>query len=81
MSCDVGFWKSCDAGFFNTDVETSFGGKEIKSLSVLEIINCHLKIEKIAWDGGCGKGGRRPAKYGNCAPIQYIGKWGWGIGG
>ena len=27
---------SCDAGFFNTDVETSFGGKEINRLGVLE---------------------------------------------
>ncbi len=27
---------SCDAGFFNTDVETSFGGKEINRLGALE---------------------------------------------
>ena len=48
---------------FNTDVETSVGGKEIRKLSVLEKIGYLQSIEKMAWDGGCGKGGRQLGRY------------------
>ena len=41
-----------------TVVETSFGGKKIRRLSVQESLYCHtLANRQIGWDGGCGKGG------------------------
>ena len=43
--------------FRDKEVETNFGGKEIRRISARKI-NSPLENRKIAWDGGCGKGGR-----------------------